>query len=158
MLMRILVALDASERAPGVLEAAVDLAQAAGSTLLLLRVVMIPPEFPAAAARSVDDALPAHLAAEAMQALSLLVAGVTRRANVGTPIVRFGEPWRVIVDAAEERDVDLIVVGSHGYGGWDRVLGTTAGKVANLASRNVLVVHARRRDPQTPPGALAEEA
>ena len=38
---------------------------------------------------------------------------------------------------------DLIVLGSHGYHGLDRLLGTTAGKVVNLARRNVLVVHGR---------------
>jgi nucleotide-binding universal stress UspA family protein len=37
--------------------------------------------------------------------------------------------------------VDLIVIGSHGYHGLDRVLGTTAARVSNLARRNVLVVH-----------------
>jgi nucleotide-binding universal stress UspA family protein len=35
---------------------------------------------------------------------------------------------------------DLIVIGSHGYGGLDRVLGTTAARVVNHADRSVLVV------------------
>ena len=35
---------------------------------------------------------------------------------------------------------DLIVIGSHGYGAIDRVLGTTAAKVVNHADRTVLVV------------------
>ncbi len=39
--------------------------------------------------------------------------------------------------------MDLIVLGSHGYGGIDRLLGTTAAHVANRAERNVLVVHER---------------
>lgn len=33
-----------------------------------------------------------------------------------------------------------IVIGSHGHGGIDRVLGTTAAKLVNHADRNVLVV------------------
>jgi nucleotide-binding universal stress UspA family protein len=37
-------------------------------------------------------------------------------------------------------DVDLIVIGSHGYGALDHVLGTTAAKVVNHADRSVLVV------------------
>jgi nucleotide-binding universal stress UspA family protein len=59
------------------------------------------------------------------------------------------QPWRAILAMGDKVDADLIVVGSHGYHGWDRILGTTAGKVANLAHRNVLVVHDRER-PSTP--------
>jgi universal stress protein F len=33
-----------------------------------------------------------------------------------------------------------VVIGSHGYGGLDRVLGTTAAKIVNHASCSVLVV------------------
>ena len=156
ILRKILAAVDASERAPSVLETAVQLAQQLGSTVLVLRAVSVPPEFPAAAAGSGEDPLPAHLAMEAMQQLLVLVAGVARDVEIGPPIVRIGEPWRVILDTAVERDVDLIVLGSHGYRGWDRVLGTTAGKVANLASRNVLVVHSRRHEQQTPPDAAGK--
>ena len=34
----------------------------------------------------------------------------------------------------------LIVIGSHGYGGIDHLLGTTAARVVNHADRPVLVV------------------
>ncbi len=56
-----------------------------------------------------------------------------------------GTPWPSIERAAMEEDVDLIVVGSHGYSGLDRVLGTTAAKVVNHADRSVLVVRAPER-------------
>ena len=38
---------------------------------------------------------------------------------------------------------DLVVIGSHGYGGLDRLLGTTAAKVANRAPCSVLVVRGK---------------
>jgi nucleotide-binding universal stress UspA family protein len=63
--------------------------------------------------------------------------------RVAPPSVRAGEPWRVILEVSADLEVDLVVVGSHGYGTLDRILGTTAGRVANLATRNVLVVHER---------------
>jgi nucleotide-binding universal stress UspA family protein len=44
----------------------------------------------------------------------------------------------------------LIVIGSHGYGGLDRVLGTTAARVVNHALCSVLVVR--------PPEAQAAHA
>ncbi len=52
----------------------------------------------------------------------------------------FAAPWDGICRAAREHDADMIVIGSHGYGALDRLLGTTAAKVVNHADRNVLVV------------------
>jgi nucleotide-binding universal stress UspA family protein len=143
LFQKILVALDASERAPAVLDVAVAMARALGARVYVLRVVTIPPEFPAAAAGSPTDALAARMAAQAMQDLCRLVAGAPDdiAAQLQPPIVRLGTPWKVILDTSDEEGVDLIVLGSHGYHGWDRVLGTTAAKVANLAKRSVLVVH-----------------
>jgi nucleotide-binding universal stress UspA family protein len=142
---RILVAIDASERAPGVFDAAVAIARMAGARLYIMRVVTIPPEFPPAAAGTPTDPLVSRMAAHAMQDLSRLVAGGPHDVAIQPPIVRLGTPWKTILETAEDRDVDLIIVGSHGYHGWDRVLGTTAGKVANSAKRNVLVIHDQAR-------------
>ena len=51
-----------------------------------------------------------------------------------------GIPWDTICSVAKEEDVDLIVIGSHGYDILDRIVGTTAAKVVNHADRSVLVV------------------
>ncbi len=64
------------------------------------------------------------------------------RALVGEPIARAGEPARLILEVGDELNAALIVIGSHGYKGLDRILGTTAAHVVNHAKRNVLVVHA----------------
>lgn len=138
----ILAAVDASSRAPHVFDAAAALATKFGAKLHLIRIISIPPEFPPAAAASHADALPAHLTEIAVAQMSEL----TLRApdlSIQPPIVALGQqPWRLILDNARRLSADLIVLGSHGYAGWDRVLGTTAGKVANLANCNVFVVHA----------------
>ena len=143
MITRILVALDGSERAPGVFAAAVELAARFHATLQPFRAVMVPPEFPAAAAGSRPDPLGAHLLERAENELVNIVAGAPPGLQVSPPIVRFGQPWRLILALGDEMDADLIVVGSHGYHGLDRILGTTAARVANVSHRNVLVVHAR---------------
>lgn len=150
MFHKILAALDTSERAPVVFETAVRMARLSGARLYVLRAIVVPPEFPAAAAGSPADPLVASMAAHAAQDLARLTAGALGDVSLQPPIVRPGTPWRIILDTAEEHDVDLIVVGSHGYHGWDRVLGTTAGKVANSATRNVLVVHEQRPVHTTP--------
>jgi nucleotide-binding universal stress UspA family protein len=143
MMRRILVALDGSDRAPGVFAAAIELATRFRATLQPFRAVTVPPEFPAAAAGSRPDPLGAHLMERAEDELVKIVAGAPPGVRVAPPIVRFGQPWRLILAVSDEMDADLIVVGSHGYYGLDRILGTTAARVANISHRNVLVVHAR---------------
>jgi len=53
--------------------------------------------------------------------------------------VEIGVPWRAVCDTAAADQCDLIVVGSHGYGGIDRLVGTTAAKIVNHAHCSVLV-------------------
>lgn len=144
MINRILVALDGSDRAAGVFGAAADMAAHFRATLRPFRAVVVPPEFPAAAAGSRPDPLASHLLETAEAELAELVNGAPAGVIVEPPLVRVGQPWRLILTVAEEIDADLIVVGSHGYHGLDRILGTTAARVANVSSRNVLVVHDHR--------------
>lgn len=143
---QLLVALDGSCRAPDVFDAAVELAEPFGAAIYPFRAIFVPPEFPAAAAGSQGDRLPDHLLKEALADLARL-ARPRVDLDVRIPIIRVGQPWKAIVDAADELDVDLIVIGSHGYHGLDRVLGTTAARVVNHARRDVLVVHTRRQHP-----------
>lgn len=140
MIRRILAALDGSSRAPGVFAAAAEVARRFGAEVIPLRVIFIPAEFPPAAHVAHGDPLALHMIRDAESALAAFAASVPE-VRVAPPVVRPGQPWRIILQMSEEMDVDLMVVGSHGYHGFDRILGTTAGKVANLARRNVLVVH-----------------
>jgi nucleotide-binding universal stress UspA family protein len=146
MIATILVALDGSPRAPGVFDAAAEVATRFGAALQPVRAIFVPPEFPAAGAGGHRDMLAEYLSKEAYDELVLLASRLPPLA-VATPIVRVGQPWRTILELADELDVDLIVLGSHGYHGLDRILGTTAARVANLARRNVLVVHDRTDRP-----------
>jgi nucleotide-binding universal stress UspA family protein len=144
MIRTILVALDASPRAPTVFDAALAIADRFEATLHPFRVLRLPPEIPAAGAGAHPDALPSLLTQEAVHEMAAIASARSLgRARVEAPTIGFGQPWREILLAGERLGVDLIVVGSHGYHGLDRVLGTTAGKVANLAHRHVFVVHAR---------------
>jgi universal stress protein A len=140
MIHRILVALDETPVASRVLAMATEIAERFDATLLLLRVIDIPPEFPAAAANAdPHDALPAFLTAQGVAALQALAAG-NPRALVHPPIVRSGDPWQAIQREADQNAVDLIVVGSHAYHWQDRLLGSVAGTLANRGHANVLVV------------------
>lgn len=60
--------------------------------------------------------------------------------NITTDVL-FGSPDSRIVETAEEMNADMIVVGSHGYSRWERLLlGSTSDSVVHHAPCSVLVV------------------
>ena len=136
---RILVALDGSRRAPRVLEAAARLAELTGGKLILYRAITVSPDLPREVLIETDRRLEDILLANARDDLARTAANL-RPEVIEKTLVAFAIPWDGICRAARECDADLIAIGSHGYGGIDRILGTTAGKVVNHADRNVLVV------------------
>ena len=137
---RILVGLDASARARPVLKAAVELAESTGAKLVLLRAVGVPVELPIEAYRLSPASLAEVLQQEAERGLLDLSKEVPPT-RLESCRVGVGAPWQVVCDAAKELDVDLIVIGSHGRSGVQKlVLGSVAGKVVTLSARPVLVV------------------
>jgi len=136
---RILVALDSSPRAPVVLAAAVELAELVGGKLIIFRAVGIPPEMPRELLSLTDARLEDLLLQSARADLERLAQTVPP-AQLEKIMTTFATPWDGICRTAREHAVDLVMVGSHGYHGMDRLLGTTASKVVNHADRNVLVV------------------
>lgn len=140
---KILVGLDASPRARDVLDTAVNLARKTGGKLVLFRAVGIPLGLPPEAYALSPDSLEDMLEREAKQYLEQLAADVPA-GLVETVHVHAGTPWRSICATAHEFGVDLIVIGSHGYQGLDRLVGTTASKVVNHAECSVLVVRSHK--------------
>ncbi|MGD9561165.1 MAG: universal stress protein [Pyrinomonadaceae bacterium] len=63
--------------------------------------------------------------------------------SISTDIL-FGSPDSRIVETAEEWEATLIVVGSHGYSRWERLLlGSVSNSVVHHAPCSVLVVRAK---------------
>jgi universal stress protein A len=55
--------------------------------------------------------------------------------------VRIGPPWREIVAAAQELDIDMIVLGAHGKHGLKALLlGNTVENVTRHASCPVMII------------------
>ena len=136
---RILVALDGSPRAPHVLAAALRLAELTDSQLIAYRAIGVAPDMPREVLDATDARLEDILRRNAHTELQWLTAEVPP-GRLDKIAVELATPWDGICGAARRYDVDLIVIGSHGYQGLDRILGTNAGKVANHADRNVLIV------------------
>lgn len=140
MAHRILVALDDSPRARHVLDVALEQARSRNAELRILHVIAIPPEFPPAAHTHGGDPLPAHMRKLADERLNALLAGV-HDVRWEILIEERHRAAQAILEQAAKYQADLIVIGSHGYDALDRLLGTTAAKVVNLAPTDVLVVH-----------------
>ena len=141
----ILAAVDTSPRADGVLRTALEIAERFDGRVHLFRAVDVPPDFPPAAA-TLPDPVPGMLGTRTRQALEDLAAG-RPRVVIEAPDLVTPQPWRAILVAAQRLHAELIVVGSHGFAGWDRLIGTNTAKVADHAWCHVLVVH----EPPQPP-------
>ena len=138
----ILVALDGSVRAPSVLSRAILMGRGQAQRLALFRSIGLPADVPQDLWRSTEQPLLEVLEQRAKAYLAQCEVLVPTEVRGGTHVA-IGSPWQSICETARRLGSDLIVIGSHGYSGVDRLLGTTAAKVVNHAACSVLVV----RDP-----------
>ena len=139
MYRNIVAALDGSTRSPAVLARAVDIATQSGGKVHLVRAMSVPIDLPALTWALRGDDLGAFLVDHGLQELRL-AAQHAPEGVVADVQCRLGKPWQVICDVAAELAADLIVLGSHGFDGVDRLLGTTAARVVDHAKASVLVV------------------
>ena len=154
---RILVGLDGSSRAAGVIEAAVPLARALGAQIVVIRAVGLSPEVPQDFYKTTDEPLIDVLCHNARLDLERIVSRIPieLRAPDGIEFV-VGVGWDTVCHAARRIGAELVVVGSHGYAGLDHLLGTTAAKIVNHAPCSVLVV--RKSVPVEPLSASPAES
>ncbi len=136
---QILVGLDGSPRAAGVLDTALKMARAQGAKVTLLRSVGLPPDVPQDFWKTTDEPLPELLRRRAQAYLDECAAKVPADLLAGCQVT-IGVPWQTVCDTAQRIHADVVVIGSHGYAGLDKLLGTTAAKVVNHAPCTVVVV------------------
>ena len=143
-LERILVPLDFSVLAEKALRYAVPLARQFSAEILLLHVVQ-PLPYPSDITHMplgesvIMDPLKERLALYAEQSIppDLLMGSE----------VRMGIPYEIITDFARYKNVDLIILTTHGYTGLRHLfLGSTAERVLRYAPCPVLTVRERERD------------
>jgi nucleotide-binding universal stress UspA family protein len=142
---KLLVPVDFSETSRSALHYAVSLAKPFKAEILLLHVVE-PVTAPAPdfmVTETVELAL--RLQEEAVRLLHqwrIEVAGE----SVIKEVVRTGSPYYEIVEAADEHNADLIVLGTHGRTGLAHLLlGSTAERVVHHSHCPVLVVRNRKQ-------------
>lgn len=143
MFQHILVPVDGSASAQRAVDKAAALARAFGSAVTVIYVIDPYPytglgsdfaygqaEYLAAAQAEAQEALAA--AQRALQAAEV---------PAQTEVIEAHAVWRGILDAAAQRGADLIVMGSHGRRGLEKlILGSVTQAVLSHARINVLVV------------------
>ncbi len=83
----------------------------------------------------------AKVVADATATLNAAFSG--RNVSISTDVL-FGSPDSRIVETAEEIKADLIVIGSHGYKRWERLLlGSVSNSVVHHAPCSVMIVRTR---------------
>jgi nucleotide-binding universal stress UspA family protein len=138
-LRRIMLPLDGSELAQQALPVAVELAAAAQAELVLFQAVA--PVVEAYPYPPLPSDVQLALRDKACQDFEILAGQLRRQAIAVTPVVALGYPAEAIVDEAERREVDLIVMATHGRGGLYRwALGSIADKVLHASSTPLLLV------------------
>jgi nucleotide-binding universal stress UspA family protein len=133
---KILVATDGSKYSVIAINKAIDFAKAYGGSLVVLSVVDVPTEFYAEAPKAVEDMIRTAREYTAAVKKQAEADGVKSESYVGE-----AEAWEAIVKLANDQDVNMIVVGSHGRTGLRRLLmGSVTEKVIGHAPCPVLVV------------------
>ena len=136
----ILVPTDFSDYANYALDYAIELAKTLQARLTFLHIIQLTP-------MTMGDmygySLEAYLEAmesEAQKHMEALLNRVHQEGLQGEMAIVQGVPFQIIVDMAESRDVDLIVMGTHGRTGLTHALmGSVAERVVRLAPCPVLV-------------------
>jgi nucleotide-binding universal stress UspA family protein len=144
-MMRILLALDDSKCSTGAMDSLIAQFKTKDATVRLLHVVEPFPE--RLAKRRGSRQSPDFVAARVEQrklAEELLSRGTEKLRSAGfkvTSLVKEGDPRDVILNHSETWHVDLILVGSHGRTGLDRLLmGSVSEAVARHARCSVEIV------------------
>jgi nucleotide-binding universal stress UspA family protein len=138
---RILVPLDFSENTPALLDWAAHLAEEHGSTLVLLHAYHLPVEFQQLEGAYLPPDFWANVKSEAEEQLAEHAGPLRARGLTVETAVCEGYAATVIVEEASRRDVDLIVIGTHGLSGIKHLLlGSIAERVVQKAPCPVLTV------------------
>ncbi|WP_123536930.1 universal stress protein [Halosimplex salinum] len=139
----ILVPTDGSAGASAALDEAIDLADAFDATVHSLYVVDVAAVGPDTGAVDLAESFE-RMGEEATEAAATRArdAGVDATRSVAT-----GSPHRAILDYADDHDIDLVVMGTHGRTGLERyLLGSVTEKVVRAAEIPVLTVRASEEE------------
>ncbi len=142
MYKKILVPLDGSDLSEKALVHGHAIAKAFGAQVILLRVVVFPTRDFDVTPR-MEDAVSAEVLGETKRYLETHAGDMRRTGVAVTTLAESGRVADTIIDLAEARQVDLIVMSTHGRTGAARwIIGSVADRVVHGAHVPVLLVRA----------------
>lgn len=147
---RIIVPTDGSASSQPAIEHAVELAAVHDATIHAVYVVNLA-SFSGVPSEGTWEGVSSALEQEGTEALDMVVDAGENRGVPVEPIRLEGRPSQRIVEYADDHDADLIIMGTHGRGGLDRLLlGSVAERVVRAATVPVMTV-------QSPIGTKPED-
>lgn len=130
---RILIAVDGSHGGESATRLGGELAEDRNVEVLLVHAVPLPP-LVAGIDQSISDESLDYLEDTAHQALSKSEDILAEMSVKAERIIKAGSPAEVILNVAEDREADVIVVGHRGFGAMKRfILGSVSSKLAHHA-------------------------
>ena len=146
----ILVPLDFSDYANYALDYAIALADTFQARLTLLHILHLSPLAVGDMPPTIMDTYLRDLETEAQHMMQASLERVESAGLEGESVIAQGIPFQLIIDTARDRQIDLIIMGTHGRTGLTHALiGSVAEKVVRLAPCPVLVTRGQS-DIQTP--------
>lgn len=150
--MKVLIATDGSEYGTSAVETAANQLWSQGSELKIISI--FDPPVPLGGELYMMDTNIYEEASKASEnaaykfvedAATMIKQGVNGENVFVSTGVLMGAPHRRIIEEAEEWGADLIMVGSHGYSRWERVLlGSVSQNVAQHAKCSVWIVRVKK--------------
>ncbi len=136
----ILVPTDFSDYANHAVDYAIQLAKALDARLTVLHVIHLTPLVMGEMGASSLVPYLEDIETDAGQRMQTLLTQVQQEGLQGETAVVQGVPFHLIIDMAKTKDIDLIVMGTHGRTGLTHALiGSVAERVVRLATCPVLV-------------------
>ncbi len=141
VLRKVLIATDGSENAEKAADFGVQIAELSGAKVYAVYVIDTTPYY----SIPLDEVWSKEVYEQLEKMGNEITSNVENTAKAAgleaESLVLKGDPAEKIVNFSEEQNVDMIVVGSHGIGGFERlVIGSVSEKVVRHAKVPVLVV------------------
>lgn len=141
MFKRILVPTDASEYSRRALKTALELAQSIQAEIVLLHVSYTPQAYWGYTISYGITVTQEQLDENGELALDATLAGIDSEQVVINKRVESGHPVTIIVEQIKKENIDLVIMGSHGYGAIaGSVLGSVSQRVLQRSSCPVLII------------------
>jgi nucleotide-binding universal stress UspA family protein len=152
--MKILIATDGTQHSREALEAIFTINLTDGDEIKVLSVVDMAIPLPVdlyggflPATNEIETAVRENAAKTVEEAALYLREKIANDKIFITTETLSGSPESRIVEAAEEMKADIIIVGSHGYNRWERLLlGSVSDSVIHHAPCSVLVVRTKEKN------------